>query len=570
MIDTTPSPTSCRLFRLALGWAVALSVTACAHLEQPTVQDSTATPSITTDAASASATEPTINAGAAAGRKTTGVPEPVPPVLKTENSAPSMVIETPEPTANVTVSDLWARMRSGFRIDPLTGPLVEKHEQWYASRPDYVQRMTERAGRYLYFILEEVERRNMPSEVALLPFIESAFNPQALSTAKASGMWQFIPGTGRNFGLRQTMFHDERRDVLESTRAALDYLEKLHAMFGDWPLAFAAYNCGEGNVQRAIERNRRAGKPTDYMSLSLPDETRNYVPKLQAVENIVAQPERFGLALPKFENEQYFVAVTKKRDIDVHRAAAFAGMTVDEFLALNPSFNKPVIIGAMQPQILLPRDKVAQFQANVDFAQGPLSSYTVYKVTSREKLDAIATKFKTSADHLRELNGLPRNIVLRPGATLLVPRPDDMKQDISSDVVESAALLYDPEVRLRRTTVAARKGDTLVSLAKRHGVSVAQLREWNSGARDRPSTGQTFVVYRPAVVARASNNNVRRTAAKRPTTAVAAKSTGTKTASRGRSNTKTAVAHSDSNKRTRSTKTNIARQNSSTIKAASR
>src|SRR6059058_1741529 len=183
--------------------------------------------------------------------------------------------------------DVWGRIRKGFGIPDLDNPLVTTQTTWYSSRPDYIQRTTKRASRYLYHMVEELEKRGMPTELALLPFIESAFNPQAFSTAKAAGMWQFIPSTGRDFLLKQNIFRDDRRDVLASTRAALDYLSKLYAQFGDWHLALAAYNWGEGSVQRAIARNQRAGLPTDYSSLRMPNETQFYVPKLQAVKNIV-------------------------------------------------------------------------------------------------------------------------------------------------------------------------------------------------------------------------------------------------------------------------------------------
>jgi membrane-bound lytic murein transglycosylase D len=179
--------------------------------------------------------------------------------------------------------DLWARIRRGFAMPNLDTELVRSQEQWYASRPDYIQRMTDRSRKYLFHIVEELERRNMPTELALLPFIESAFNPQAVSSARAAGMWQFMPATGKHYSLKQNVFRDDRRSVLESTRAALDYLQKLHGMFGDWHLALAAYNWGEGSVSRAIARNQRAGLGTSYLHLNMPNETRNYVPKLQAV-----------------------------------------------------------------------------------------------------------------------------------------------------------------------------------------------------------------------------------------------------------------------------------------------
>ncbi len=261
--------------------------------------------------------------------------------------------------------DLWVRIRNGYGMQELSSDLVREHEQWYASRPDYVQRMTERSSLYLFHIVEEVEHRGMPTELALLPFIESAFNPQAMSTAKASGMWQFIPSTGRHFELTQNIFRDERRDVLASTRAALDYLGKLYAMFGDWQLALAAYNWGEGNVQRAIARNQRLGLPTDYASLRMPAETRHYLPKLQAVKNIVTDPGAFNLALPPIENHPYFLTVAIQRDIDVDLAVRLAALPKAEFHALNPQMNKPVILAAGVPQILLPYDNAKLFLSNL-------------------------------------------------------------------------------------------------------------------------------------------------------------------------------------------------------------
>ncbi len=195
-------------------------------------------------------------------------------------------------------TDMWDRIRRGFKMPNLESDLVRDREQWYSSRPDYIQRMTARSDKYIFHIVEELERRNMPTELALLPYIESAFNPQAVSSARAAGMWQFMPATGNDFDLKQNIFRDDRRDVLASTRAALDYLQKLYGMFGDWQLALAAYNWGEGSVSRAIAKNQRLGLPTTYSDLTMPAETRMYVPKLQAVKNIVANPQAFNTELP--------------------------------------------------------------------------------------------------------------------------------------------------------------------------------------------------------------------------------------------------------------------------------
>ncbi len=392
--------------------------------------------------------------------------------------------------------NLWERIRAGFAMPDLKNELVSDKERFYATRPDYVQRMTSRAGRYLYFILNEVEARAMPTEIALLPFIESAFNPQALSSAKASGMWQFIPGTGKHFGLKQTLFQDERRDVIESTRAALDYLSKLHGMFGDWHLALAAYNWGEGSVSRAIARNQRMGSATDYENLRMPSETQHYVPKLQAIKNIIAAPEMFGIKLPDLDNEQYFTTITKTRDIDVTTAARFAELSLDEFRALNPSFNKPVIIGAMQPQIVLPVEKAEIFQRNLEQSTGPLSSFSAHRVSNKDRLDTIASQYRTSIDRLREINGIPKGVRLKVGATVLVPRPSHIQKDIPESIAENAVLSYEPErPATKRIGVKIRSGDTLQSVARRHRVTVAQLKAWNSIKNNKLQPGRPVYIH---------------------------------------------------------------------------
>ena len=265
-----------------------------------------------------------------------------------------------------TPSDLWDRIRRGFAMPNLQHELVQDREQWYATRPEYMQRMTERSRKYLFHIVEELERRGMPTELALLPYIESAFNPQAVSTAKAAGMWQFMPATGNYFDLKQNAFRDDRRDVLASTRAALDYLQKLYGMFGDWHLALAAYNWGEGSVGRAIARNQKAGLGTSYTDLTLPGETRMYVPKLQAVKNIVARPDAYGTELPLIENHPYFQTVDISHDIDVALAARLAGVREEDFKALNPSLHRPLILAAGTPQILLPWDNAKVFERNFE------------------------------------------------------------------------------------------------------------------------------------------------------------------------------------------------------------
>ncbi|MDE1183718.1 transglycosylase SLT domain-containing protein [Paraburkholderia sp.] len=395
-------------------------------------------------------------------------------------------------------ADLWGRIRRGFQMPDLQSDLVDMQVNWYTQRPDYVQRMTERSQKYLYHIVEELEARHMPTELALLPFIESAYSPQALSVAKAAGMWQFMPGTGRTYNLKQNMWQDERRDVLASTSAALDYLSRLHDMFGDWQLALAAYNWGEGNVQRAIARNEAAGLPTDYQSLRMPNETRNYVPKLQAVKNIISNPQMYGLTLPSIPNHPYFVTVTTSHDIDVDMAAKLANMSSDEFRSLNPSFKKPVILGATQPQILLPFDNASAFERNLKTFSGSLSSWTTYTVTERAAPAAIAQKIGVDADTLMAVNKIPVGMRLKPGSTIVVPRGDDDDEDISADVAESAVLAMEPDVPdTRKMLIRVRRKQPIASLAVRYGVSVGQLKAWNRTRRDLVSPGQVIVLHVP-------------------------------------------------------------------------
>lgn len=409
----------------------------------------------------------------------------------------------PEATLNLDDSDaakdLWARVRQGFQLPPLEHELVGQHERYYASRPEYVQRMTARANRYLYHVVEEIERRGMPAELALLPFIESAFNPQATSSARASGIWQFMPATGKDFDLTQNIFRDERRDVLASTRAALDYLQRLHRMFGDWHLALAAYNWGEGNVQRAIKRNQSQGLPTDYLSINVPAETRHYVPKLHAVRNIVAQPEAYNLALTPIENHPYFVSVPIQRDMDVALAARLAALPLDEFKALNPSQNKPVILAAGTPQVLLPYDNAHLFVHNLSKHKGPLATWTAWLVPKTMRPADVAKELGMSESALREVNRIPPKMLVKAGSTLLVHRSEHRERDVSEALADNAMMALAPDVPpLRRMTLKAGKRDTVRTVAKRYGLSVEQVASWNKvGASARFKRGEQIVVYVP-------------------------------------------------------------------------
>ncbi len=376
--------------------------------------------------------------------------------------------------------DLWERIRNGYAMPDLDNDLVHDREQWYATRPDYIYRMTERSKKYLFYIVEELELRNMPTELALLPFVESAFNPQAVSGAKAAGMWQFMPATGRTFELKQSVFRDDRRDVLASTRAALDYLQKLYTMFGDWHLALAAYNWGEGSVGKAIGRNQRAGLNAAYTDLTMPMETRMYVPKLQAIKNIVAQPDGFNSRLPDIGNHPYFDTVTIRRDIDVTLAAKLAEVPMEDFKALNPSVNKPVIMAAGTPQILLPWDNAKVFQANLEaYAGGRLASWTVWVAPSTMRAADAAKRVGMGEAEFRSLNNIPPRMMIRPGSALLVPRGAHTEQDVTSHVADTGQVSLSPEIVLKKTSVRVGKGATVATVAQKYKVSAASVAQWN-------------------------------------------------------------------------------------------
>ena len=431
-----------------------------------------------------------------------------------------------KPRSNLVLTpprDIWERIRRGFAMPDLDNDLVRNREQWYSGRPDYMLRMTERSRPYLFHVVEELERRKMPTELALLPFIESAFNPQAVSSAKAAGMWQFMPATGKYFDLKQNLFRDDRRDVLESTRAALDYLQKLYGMFGDWHLALAAYNWGEGSVGRALARNKAQGKPLNYSDLNMPNETRYYVPKLQAVKNIVAQPEAFSTQLPLIQNHPYFKSVPIERDIDVAIAVKLAAVSLEDFKALNPSMRRPVILAAGTPQILLPWDNATVFERNLlAHANKPLATWTAWQAPKTMKPEEVAQQLGMPVEQLRSVNDIPLRMMITAGSTLLVHRKGKLDNDVTEHLADNGQLGLAPEMVLKRIAVKARKGDSLASLAARHGVSEANMASWNKlKANAHLATGQTLTILVPSQgarrVTRPSSNKPERPPSNRPT-----------------------------------------------------
>jgi membrane-bound lytic murein transglycosylase D len=317
-------------------------------------------------------------------------------------------------------NDVWDRIRRGFRIPDITGNRVFDLQFSYLGRPEYLDRMFNRGARYLYYIVGEIERRGMPTELALLPMVESSFNPHAYSRARASGLWQFIPSTGHNYNLTQNRWVDERRDVIASTNAALDYLEDIYERHGDWHLALASYNRGENAIGRAVERNRAAGLSTEFSALRLPAETRDYLPKLQALKNIVAQPEIYDIELPYVANEQLLVTVNAPVGIDLATAARYAGLSLGEFLAYNPGFNRPAI--TMPDQTLVaPSDREPGFSARLDDFRRSGKGWRTHALARGETLGGIASRYGLTLPQLLQINGLLERSLPPPGYSLLVP-----------------------------------------------------------------------------------------------------------------------------------------------------
>ena len=417
---------------------------------------------------------------------------------------------------NDSQGDLWSRIKDGYAMPNIESGYTAKHQNWYASNPDYLKRMFERSQRYLFHIVEEVQKRDMPTEIALLPMIESAYNPQAYSTSRASGIWQFIPSTGKHYGLQQNWWVDNRRDVTAATNAALDYLQKLHGMFGSWDLALAAYNAGEGTVQRAINRNRAAGLPTDYQSLNLPPETRNYVPKLQAIKNIVTNPENFGLTLNNIPNRPYFARVTTPKQIDAKLAAQLAEISDEEFASLNPSYNRPVITSTGEKhQLLLPVWAAERFVENLANYDKPLTNWQTYNAKRGERMDNIAQKFGMNVSQLRDINGLPASNKLRNSQAMLVPavyngeplsNADEIKSDSinASEMENNNAIDQSNEIEpiaRRNITHKVKKGETLQALAKKYGINTKAMMKMNHLKSAKLKAGQTLTINE------ASDNN---------------------------------------------------------------
>ncbi|MEA3174117.1 MAG: rane-bound lytic murein transglycosylase [Gammaproteobacteria bacterium] len=394
--------------------------------------------------------------------------------------------------------DLFDRMRAGFALDEVQEAAIDTQLAWFKNNPDYLERVFQRGQRYLYHIVTEVEARGMPLEFALLPVVESAYEPFAYSTSRASGMWQFIPGTGTRFGLKRDWWFDGRRDVIESTRAALDYLQALHDQFnGDWLLAIAAYNVGENSVQRELDFNRANGKPADFWHLRLPAETRAYVPKLLALKRLMAEPERYGLEFAAIPNEPYFAVIETGSQIDLKIAAQLAGTSYEEIAALNPGFNRWASDPDGPHRMLVPIDNADAFEAALK-TLGPDDRvrFAVHEVTRKDTLAGIAKQYGASAMVIAKINDL-KGTQLTPGQSLKIP---EISGQLTDKVLLAASRVDRPETdvggrRQRQIVYRVRGGETLSSIARRHGLPVSTLARLNNlGANDNLVKGQRLII----------------------------------------------------------------------------
>jgi membrane-bound lytic murein transglycosylase D len=394
--------------------------------------------------------------------------------------------------------NLWQRIYSRFDIKDENNSRSKKYEKWFSARPEYIERMMDRSQKYLFYVVGEVEKRGMPSEIALLPMIESAYNPIANSRSKAVGIWQFIPSTGRLYGLKQDWWQDKRRNVVDATNAALDYLQKLHALFGTWDLALAAYNAGEGTVSRAIAKNKAKGLPTDYANLKLPAETKDYVPKLQAIKNIVSNPSQYGLYIDPIPNKPYFTYVEAPAVIDADLAANLAEISYDEFLLLNSEHRRPLIRTNEKTQkFILPINAADTFVKNLSQNEKPLVSWNIYKPKRNEKIKTIANKFDMEESDLIKANDLNPQKLIKPSSIILVAKKEGTETNAHQDIDESIIQKDSKtEVSVSPNKYKVKSGDTLTKIAKKYGISVDELKDINQITTSDIQIGSTLQLKR--------------------------------------------------------------------------
>lgn len=404
--------------------------------------------------------------------------------------------------------DLWDRLRASFALEVSSDdPRVQAEINWYRRNPGYMDRVIQRASRYMFHVVEEIERRGLPGELALLPIVESAYDPFAYSHARASGMWQFMPGTARHLGLDNNWWYDGRRDVIASTDAALTYLNQQYQRFGDWHLALAAYNSGGGNVNRALRNNRAAGGNGTFWELNLPAETRAYVPKMVALARLMADPEAHGINLPSIPNRPYFAAVDTRGQIDLALAARLADISINELYLLNPGFSQWATSPEGPHRLLIPIEQAEVITAELDqLPARQRMSWQRYRVQSGDSLLTISRRFSTTPSMIRDANQL-RGDIIRAGHELLIPIPSQEARQYTLSEDQRIERRQNVTRSGQRVDHVVRSGDSFWLLARRHNVSVRELAAWNNMApRDPLMPGQRLVIWSKSSTA--SSNNV--------------------------------------------------------------
>jgi len=394
-------------------------------------------------------------------------------------------------------NDVWQRIRGQLTFNVPENRRVAIQRDWYVKHPSYLNRVAKRAEPFLYYIVEELEKNNVPIELALLPIVESAFDPFAYSHGRASGMWQFVPGTGTRFGMKQNWWYDGRRDVIASTEGAIKYMKYLHKYFdGDWLLALAAYNSGEGRVRRAVKKNKSKGKNTDFWALDLPKETKAYVPKLLALADIIKRPEQFNLNLYEIANEEVISQVDIKSQIDLAKAATLADLSLTELQRLNPGFNRWSTDPDGPHRLLIPKHKVESFELNLaKLTKSDRLAWQRYKIKNGDNLGYIANKFHTSIELIRQVNGINGNQI-RAGNHLLIPvAAKSLDSYILSQDQRIAKKQARPQKGLKITHTVV-SGDNLWDIGQHYKVNGRKIAKWNGFApRDTLKLGQKLVIW---------------------------------------------------------------------------
>ncbi len=437
--------------------------------------------------------------------------------LSAEEDAENCSTSTDEQQAFVSDdhSQLWDRIREGYALPATDNARIDSFVKWYAKNPKYIARVTERGEKYLFHIVEMMERYKVPLEIALLPIVESAFDPFAYSHGRASGMWQFVPSTGRQYGLKQNWWYDGRRDVVASTEAAVKFLSYLNRRFdGDWLLALAAYNSGEGNVSKAIRRNKKAGKPTDFWSLKLPRETQAYVPQLLALSRVVLSPQQYKLKLEPIDNTSWFTSVDISSQIDMAQAARLAGMDIDQLYKMNPGFNRWATDPDGPHRLLIPNEHAAEFIRNLNaLPTEERIAWQRYTIKPGDSLIKISKKFNTSVSALQSANSLRGNGI-RAGKTLMIPVATAPARHYAYSAAErlkrtqSTSGSKNSKEKIRYTV---KSGDSFWKIARAHNVSVSKLSKWNGMApKDPIKIGQKLVIWTGKKVSQKSIANAQR------------------------------------------------------------